>query len=144
MSLSRSIKSCLAVLGLVALVVAFGCNRFSAMNQSTPNVKHLTQEEFDGEVLHSPLPVLVDFYATWCAPCRVLSPTIDRVAAAYTGKIKFVKVNVDECPKVAQDYSVAGLPTVAIFKDGKIIDRSEGLQDEVDLVARLNRLVPAK
>src|SRR5690349_16993634 len=98
MNLLRTAKFSLAVLAVPAFVFIVGCDNPSAMNQSSPNVKHITQGEFGDEVTRCPLPVVVEFYATWCGPCRQLSPLLDGVAGGYVGRIKFVKVNVDESP----------------------------------------------
>ena len=89
-------------------------------------MKHITQGEFAEEVTRCPTPVVVDFYAVWCGPCREFSPVLDRAAEGFTGKIKFVKVNVDESPGLAQNYQVQAIPTVLLFKDGKLADRFTG------------------
>lgn len=78
-----------------------------------------TDENFDQEVTKSTLPVLVDFWAPWCAPCRIVSPIIEELAKEYDGKLKVGKLNVDENPRAAQNYSVMSIPTVILFKDGK-------------------------
>ncbi len=78
-----------------------------------------TDENFDSEVLQSRIPVLVDFWAPWCAPCRIVSPIIEELAKEYEGKLKIGKLNVDENPKAAQNFSVMSIPTVILFKGGK-------------------------
>ncbi len=88
--------------------------------------------------------MVVDFYATWCEPCRVLSPLLDRVADDYTNKIKFVKVNVDESPELAQIYQVQAIPLVLMFKDGKLADQISGLPTEADLRGKLDMLAAVK
>ena len=119
-------------------------NNPAAMNKSSPNVRHITQDEFTNEVTRCSQPVVVDFYATWCEPCRVLSPLLDRVADDYTNKIKFVKVNVDESPELAQIYQVQTLPMVLIFKDGKVTDLISVLPTEAELRIKLDVLAGAK
>jgi thioredoxin 1 len=116
----------------------------SAMNESSPSVRHLTQDECTNEVLHSSQPVVVDFYATWCGPCRELSPMLDRLADGYTNRIKFFKVNVDESPGLAQNYQVQAIPLVLMFKDGKPADQISGLPSEVDLKLKLDVLAAVK
>ncbi len=111
------------------------------MNQSTLNVKHITDGEFDTEVTQASLPVVVDFYATWCGPCRQLAPTMDRLADQYAGKIKFVKVNVDESPKLAQQIQIEGIPTLAFLQHGKTAGTSVGLIAKDDLILRLDSLL---
>lgn len=121
-----------------------GCDNPAAMNESSANVKHVSQGDFAAEVTLCTQPVVVDFYATWCGPCRILSPMLDRLAGGYTGKIKFVKVNVDESPGLAQNYHVDALPTVLFFKDGKLADKIVGLPAETDLKAKLDTLASGK
>ena len=142
---SPSCVKCLlfAAFGL-SLVLGAGCERPSAMNESTASVKHITQGEFADEVTRCAQPVVVDFYATWCGPCRTFAPMLDRVADAYTSKIKFVKVNVDESPGLAQNYEVQAVPTVLLFKDGKLADKVLGVPAEADLKNKLDALVAKK
>jgi thiol-disulfide isomerase/thioredoxin len=92
-----------ALIGL-AVYLSSGGGNSTAMNQSSANVTHITQDQFATEVTQSALPVVVDFYATWCGPCRQLAPTMDSLADQFAGKIKFVKVNVDESPNLAQQF----------------------------------------
>ena len=114
------------------------------MNESTASVKHITQGEFANEVTRASGPVVVDFYATWCGPCRQLAPMMDRLADPLAGKIKFFKVNIDESPGLAQNYQIEAVPTVLLFRDGKLADRITGLLPESDLQAKLNALAAAK
>jgi thioredoxin 1 len=144
MDSSRRNKNLPAVVAALSFFLLAGCENPSAMNESSANVKHITQGEFADEVTRCATPVVVDFYATWCGPCREFSPLLDRVADGYTGKIKFVKVNVDESPGLAQNYQVQAIPTVLLFKDGKLADRITGVPAEADLKSRLDKLVPAK
>jgi thioredoxin 1 len=121
-----------------------GCDNPAAINESTANVKHVSQGDFAAEVTLCSQPVVVDFYATWCGPCRVLSPMLDRAAGGYTGKIKFVKVNVDESPGLAQNYHADAIPMVLMFKDGKLADKIVGVPAETDLKAKLDALAAGK
>ena len=114
------------------------------MNQSTANVKHIAQGEFENEVTRSTNAIVADFYATWCGPCRTLSPMLDRLAEPLAGKIKFVKINVDESPGIAQNFSVQGIPTLIFFKDGKVADRITGLPPEAELKAKLEAFAAGK
>ena len=87
----------------------------------------ITQDNFEAEVTQSKLPVLVDFWASWCGPCRMLSPVVDELAEQYDGKVKFGKVNVDEQPRLAMNFSVQSIPTLLLFKDGKAVNKSIGV-----------------
>lgn len=87
---------------------------------------NLTNETYEGEVLKSDKPVLVDFWAPWCGPCRMVSPVISKIAEEYEGRVKVCKVNVDECGSVAASNAVVSIPTVIIFEDGKPVKKIVG------------------
>ena len=140
MAFVRFVKCGFASGAALIFSLAAGCDNPAAMNESSPNVKHITQGEFTEEVTACEQPVVVDFYATWCARCRVLSPMLDGVAAGYTNKIKFVKVNLDESPGLAQNYQVEELPVVLLFKNGKLAARISGIPTEAELKEKLDAL----
>jgi len=132
---------CGALLGLLFYSLSDGVGNSAAMNQSTANVKPLTNAEFDAEVTRATLPVVMDFYATWCGPCRQLAPTVDSLADQYAGKIKFVKVNVDESPKLAQQFQIESIPMLVFLQNGKTVGTSAGLIAKEDLIQRLDSLL---
>ena len=97
----------------------------------------ITNANFEEEVLKSELPVLVDFWAAWCGPCRMLAPAVAQIAAECEGKVKVGKVNVDEEPELAQRFGIMSIPTVLVFKDGKKTEQSIGLVPKEKLLALL-------
>ncbi len=90
-------------------------------------ITEITQQNFEAEVLGADIPVLVDFWSSWCGPCRMLSPVVDELAAEYAGRVKFGKINVDEQPRLAMNYSVESIPTLLLFKDGRAVNKSIGV-----------------
>jgi len=97
----------------------------------------LTKDNFEAEVLNSEIPVLVDFWASWCGPCMMLSPVIAELAEELEGKVKVGKVNVDEQNELAIKYRVASIPTLLLFKDGELVNTSVGFMPKNDIVATL-------
>lgn len=93
----------------------------------------ITKDNFEQEVVNSAQPVLVDFWAAWCGPCKMLSPVISELAEEYDGKVKVGKINVDEQPELAAAFNVASIPMVVLFKDGKIADTSVGYRPKQQL-----------
>jgi thioredoxin 1 len=90
------------------------------------NVKEIKDADFESEVLKSAKPVLVDFWASWCGPCRMLAPVIEDLAVEYAGKVAFAKMNVDESPETPKKFSIRGIPTIMLFKDGQAINTIVG------------------
>ncbi|MCE2706218.1 MAG: thioredoxin TrxA [Proteobacteria bacterium] len=90
------------------------------------NVIYATDSSFDSDTLKSDVPVLVDFWAEWCGPCRMLSPILDEISSEYNGKLKVVKVNVDESVATAATYGVRGIPTLLLFKNGQVVGTKVG------------------
>ena len=99
---------------------------------------HLTEKNFDEEVINSPIPVLVDFWAEWCGPCRMISPIVDELAQELSGKLKVAKVNVDEAQEVAAKFGIMSIPTLLVFKKGKVVSQIVGAMPKDQLLAKLS------
>lgn len=102
---------------------------------------HVTTADFDAEVLQSSVPVLVDLWAVWCGPCRAIAPHVDAIAQEYAGRVKVVKVNVDEEPELALRYGIQSIPTLLFFKDGKVQDMIVGVVPKQTIVQKLEALL---
>ena len=101
-------------------------------------IVHITDDTFEAEVLKAAQPVLVDYWAEWCGPCRQIAPMIDALATEYAGTVKVGKVNVDDSPQAAGQYGVQSIPTLMIFKGGEIVDRFVGAKPKSVLQAALD------
>ncbi len=107
------------------------------------NVKTTTDSSFQEDVLGNATPAVVDFWATWCGPCRALAPVIEQLADENTGKINVYKLDVDENPDVAAKFGIRGIPTVLFFKDGKVVEQSVGVLPKTDLQKLIDKTVAA-
>jgi len=108
------------------------------------NTLNFTDSTFDQEVLRSEVPVLVDFWAEWCGPCRQMAPTIDVVASEYAGKVKVGKLDVDTSPSSAMRYNIRGIPTLLLFKGGRVVEQHVGSMGKSDLIKLLDSHVDAQ
>ena len=104
-----------------------------------PNVHAVSDASFDGDILKSVEPVLVDFWAPWCSPCRAVAPIMDELATQYLGKLKIAKINVDESSAVAMKYQVTSIPTFILFKNGQVADRVLGSMPRSEFVKFIDR-----
>ena len=105
------------------------------------NVIAVTSSNFENEVLKSDIPVLVDFWAAWCGPCRMLTPVIDQLSEQYAGKVKVVKLNVDENPEISSKYQILTIPTVYLFKSGTKADELVGARPKQSFEEMINKHV---
>src|SRR5437588_8856464 len=104
-------------------------------------MQEVTDQSFEQDVLKAEVPVLVDFWAEWCGPCKMLAPTVEKVANEYEGKAKFVKLNIDDHNQVAQRYGIKGIPTLILFKDGSEADRTVGLTTKDNISRMIDRVL---
>jgi thioredoxin 1 len=112
--------------------------------EPTQNVKLIQEQQFDSEVSQATVPVVVDFYATWCGPCKRLSPMLDNLAGPLTNSVKFFKVDVDNSANLARQFDIQGVPTLLFFDKGKVVDKMVGLPSKEALQAKLNGLAASK
>jgi thioredoxin 1 len=107
---------------------------------AAPNIVNLTKENFAAEVLKASAPVLVDFWAEWCGPCKMIGPILDELAEEYSGRVKIGKVNIDQQQELATEYGVRAIPTLLLFHQGQVADQMVGLRSKRDLKASLARV----
>ena len=103
----------------------------------------LTDDSFEKEVVQSDAPVLVDFWAPWCGPCRMLAPVIEELSKEYTGKIKVAKINTDDHPNAASRFKISAIPTLLFFKGGKVVEQLVGVHSKAEIKKTLDSLVAA-
>jgi len=101
----------------------------------------VTDDTFSKEVLNSKLPVLVDFWAEWCGPCKMVSPIVEELSNDYNGKVKVTKLDVDSNPQTATNYGIRGIPTLLMFKDGSAVDQIVGAVPKQDIAKRLDKII---
>ena len=105
------------------------------------NISAVSDATFDSEVLKSPLPVLIDFWAPWCGPCKAIAPIVDELASEYAGRLKIVNMNVDETPRTPAQYGIRGIPNLILFKDGTVQQQIVGAVPKAHLVKAITTVV---
>lgn len=127
---------------LFSILAGGGCDGSSGRAElHATNVVVLSEANFQNEVIASPKPVLVDFWAPWCGPCRAIGPVVNELAQDFDGRAKVAKVNVDEAPGLAQRFGIQAIPTLLIFKDGRVVDQVMGATSKRDLAAKLDKVI---
>jgi thioredoxin 1 len=109
--------------------------------QVNPSIAHVSDEQFEEQVLKSSEPVLVDFWAEWCGPCKMIAPILDDVATSYAGKLRVAKINIDHNQKTPRNYNVRGIPTLMIFKDGKVQATQIGAISKTQLTQLIDKTI---
>ncbi len=104
---------------------------------------HVREQSFEAEVLRSHLPVLIDFWAAWCAPCRMIAPIVEDLASEYEGRLKVAKVDVDENPDLAARYGIKGIPTLLLFRNGKVVGQIVGYTPKAELKRQIDATLSA-
>jgi thioredoxin 1 len=127
--------------GDILIEIKIKSGESGAPQREFPGVIEISDSTFEDEVLHAPLPAVVDFWAPWCGPCRMMAPVMETAAVRYQGKFKFFKINVDENPVAASQYQATNIPMLLVFKNGQEIDRNVGAIPEPQLCSRLDALL---
>ena len=136
----KLVTKVIAFVALCGLAACSGSNGSASHTANDKNVVTFTKDNFQAEVISSSQPVLVDFWATWCGPCRVVAPTVAALATEYEGRVKVGKVDVDTQQELAKEYKVTGIPALMIFKDGKVVEQFIGVRSKSELKSALDKV----
>jgi thioredoxin 1 len=111
------------------------------MSKTATHIQHVGNDDFEREVVASPLPVIVDFYAAWCPPCQMLSPVLESVAARYQGRVRIVKCDTERDAEISESYGVGKIPNVMFFKNGEVVDQFVGYMADAQLSAKIEDML---
>ena len=127
---------------LVSMLAGGGCGKPTARPEAhATNVVILSEANFQSEVIAASKPVLVDFWAPWCGPCRTIGPIVNELAKDFDGRATVAKVNVDDAPALAQRFGIQGIPTLLVFRDGRVVDQVTGVVPKHELTAKLDKVI---
>lgn len=127
---------------LISILTGGGCGKSPGHAEMTAtNIIILTELNFQNEVITSSKPVLVDFWAPWCGPCRTISPIVNELARDFDGRAKVAKANVDDVPALAQRFGIQGIPALLIFRGGRVVDQVMGIVSKRELTAKLDKVI---
>ena len=124
-----------------SILASGGCGGADRAEVHATNVVILSEANFQSEVIAASQPVLVDFWAPWCGPCRTIGPIVNELAKDFDGRAKVAKVNVDDAPALAQRFEIQGIPTILIFRDGRVVDQVTGVVPRRELTAKLDKVI---
>src|SRR5215471_21263492 len=110
---------------------------------ASPNIINLTKENFEQEVIQAPTPILVDFWAEWCGPCKMIAPILDELADEYSGRVRIGKVNIEDQQNLAAEYGVSAIPTLLLFHQGQVTEQLVGFKSKRELKAAFDRVAAA-
>jgi thioredoxin 1 len=139
--LSNALQITDGCMGDIIIKILVKSERPAAETSGPTGVIEINDGNFEGEVLKADLPVVVDFWADWCGPCRMMAPIMEKAAAQYQGRFKFCKINVDQNPVMASEYQAMSIPLLLFFKAGQVVDKSLGAIPETQLIAKLDSLI---
>jgi thioredoxin 1 len=129
---------------IMTILCGLAFSSLSSVSPACADVSPATEKSFQEDVLNSKVPVFVDFYAPWCGPCKKMDPVVAELSKQFDGKVKFVKIDVDDNGKLAEQFNIESIPTFIFYKKGKEVDRNAGLSEKADLTKKVEALLASE